>query len=123
MKLLPDAAHGPSITGYGLGWVAVNGEQFQSSLVLSARTGAQVWSCTSFEELQAGHFEELAALEPELVLFGSGTQLRFPHAGFLRGLYSRRIGVETMDTAAACRTFNFLAAEGRHVVAALLLQK
>ena len=60
---------------------------------------------------------------PELVIFGSGARLRFPAPGLLRDLIERRIGVETMDTAAACRTYNVLASEGRSVVAALLLDR
>ena len=63
----------------------------------------------------------LADMKPELVIFGSGTRLRFPPPAFLRGLMDQRIGLETMDTLAACRTYNILAGEGRHVVAALLI--
>jgi len=64
----------------------------------------------------------LARLQPELVVFGSGLRLRFPRPQWLEGLYAQRIGVETMDTQAACRTFNFLVGEGRQVVAALLME-
>jgi uncharacterized protein len=56
-----------------------------------------------------------------LVIFGSGERIRFAQPQWLGALYAKRIGVETMDTQAACRTFNFLAGEGRRVVAALLL--
>jgi uncharacterized protein len=121
MKLQPDAIHGPSITGYGEGWVAVNGEKFTSSIIVSAMGTRIDWNCSRFEELQASHFEQLASLNPELVLFGSGARIQFPQPQWLQALYARRIGVETMDTQAACRTYNFLAGEGRKVVAALLL--
>jgi uncharacterized protein len=60
-------------------------------------------------------------MDPELVIFGSGERIRFPKPQWLQTLYARRVGVETMDTHAACRTYNFLAGEGRRVVAALLL--
>ena len=63
-----------------------------------------------------------AALSPELVIFGSGSRLRFPKPALLQPLMTRRIGFETMDTAAACRTYNVLLAEGRAVVAALLFE-
>ena len=66
------------------------------------------------------HFARLAELRPELVLFGSGARLRFPAPALLKPLIDARIGIETMDTAAACRTYNVLLAEGRSVVAALL---
>ena len=78
--------------------------------------------CDAFEQLRAEHFEQLVALAPELVIFGSGQRLRFPAPALMRSLIERRIGVETMDTAAACRTYNVLASEGRAVVAALLLE-
>ena len=64
----------------------------------------------------------MLALAPELVIFGSGQRLRFVAPALLRPLIERRVGVETMDTAAACRTYNVLASEGRAVVAALLLE-
>jgi uncharacterized protein len=121
MKLQPDAVNGPSINGYGSGWVAVNGEKFTSSLIISAMGPRLDWSCSQFEDLQATHFDQLLELNPELVLFGSGQHLRFAKPQWLAALYARRIGVETMDTQAACRTYNFLAGEGRKVVAALLL--
>ena len=72
--------------------------------------------------LRAEHFEQLVQLGPELVIFGSGRRLRFAAAPLLRSLIDRRIGVETMDTAAACRTYNVLASEGRAVLAALLIE-
>jgi len=76
----------------------------------------------SFEALDEASFETLATLSPELVIFGSGSRLRFPKPGLLKPLMARRIGFETMDTAAACRTYNVLLAEGRAVVAALLFE-
>jgi uncharacterized protein len=61
-------------------------------------------------------------LPAELVIFGSGPRLRFVAPALSRALIERQIGLETMDTHAACRTYNILAAEGRQVVAALLMQ-
>lgn len=121
MKLQPDAIQGPSITGYGSGWVAVNGEKFSSSIIVSSMGARLAWDCTQFDDLQARHFEALADMDAELILFGSGERIRFPNPQWLQALYARRIGLETMDTQAACRTYNFLAGEGRRVVAALLL--
>jgi uncharacterized protein len=57
-----------------------------------------------------------------MVIFGSGQRIRFPQAALLRPLIEQGIGVETMDTPAACRTYNILAGEGRHVIVALLLE-
>ena len=114
-------AQGLSITGYGPGWVSVNGEQHRTSLLVSSEGLCRPWGGTSFAELNAAHFDELAELAPELVLFGSGGRIQFPSPQWLTALYARRIGVETMDTQAACRTYNFLAGEGRSVLAALLV--
>ena len=111
MKLQPDRTQGPTITGYGSDWVAINGEPVHASTVV----------CDGFEKLGPADFEKLIDLGAELVIFGSGSTLRFPHPQWLQGLYDKRIGVETMDTQAACRTYNFLAGEGRKVVAALLI--
>lgn len=121
MKFIPDALQGPSVTGYGPGWVEVNGEKHHSSIIVSSQGICQPWSCARFEDLAEQHFEELSSFASELVLFGSGAHIRFPRPQWLTPLYSRRIGLETMDTQAACRTYNFLAGEGRKVVAALLI--
>jgi uncharacterized protein len=76
---------------------------------------------TVFADLQAHHFDAIRQLEPELVILGTGRRLRFPAAAMIRVLTDAQVGVEVMDTAAACRTYNILAAEGRRVVAALLM--
>jgi uncharacterized protein len=121
MKLLPDAANGPSITGYGEGWVSVNGEKFTNNIYVNSQSGSTLWACPAFDSLLPEHFDVFATLQPELIIFGSGERIRFVHPSCLQNLYAMRIGVETMDTQAACRTFNFLAAEGRRVIAALLV--
>ena len=94
---------------------------FDVSVVVPWQGDVQPWHCDAFDALTAEHFERIAALGPELVVVGSGARLRFVHPSLLRALIGRRIGVETMDTPAACRTYNVLVAEGRSVVAALLL--
>ena len=122
MKLQPDKFDVPSITGYGPDWISLNGEKITTSVVVGSRGQRFDWACSSFGELTPAHFDQLAALDAELVLFGSGLRLRFPQPAWLASLAARRIGIETMDTAAACRTYNILAGEGRHVVAALLVE-
>lgn len=126
MKLQPDRSDAPTILGYGPDWIGVGhkgqAEKFHRSLVIDSRGALLPWCCDRFENLGAQHFELLAQQAPELVIFGSGTKLRFVAPTLLGALMSRRIGLETMDTVAACRTYNILAGEGRHVVAALLLE-
>ena len=121
MKFLPDPTESSSVTAYGPGWVVVNGMKYTSSVVVSTLGAPHLWDCAQFEDLQGSHFDRLAQMDAELVIFGSGERIRFPKPALLQALYAKRIGVETMDTQAACRTYNFLAGEGRKVVAALLL--
>jgi uncharacterized protein len=121
MKFIPDATQGPTITGYGPGWIEVNREKHHSSLIVSSQGICRPWHCPGYDELSDTYFAELADLAPELILFGSGERIRFPQPRWLASLYQLRIGVETMDTQAACRTYNFLSGEGRKVVAALLI--
>jgi uncharacterized protein len=123
MKLQPDKSDVQTINGYGPGWVAVNGEKITHSVVIGSRGQRIDWGCSRFEELAEAHFARLAGLEAELVIFGSGSRIRFPQASWLRPLIERRIGLETMDSAAACRTYNILASEGRSVVVALLVEQ
>jgi uncharacterized protein len=121
MKLQPDMARGTTITGYGPGWVEVNGQRHVSNLIVNALNDCSPWKPGGFETLGTDDFDIFLPMGPELILFGSGDRIRFPDPRWLQQLYARRIGVETMDTQAACRTFNFLAGEGRRVVAALLV--
>jgi uncharacterized protein len=121
MKLHADKADLYAITAYGDGWVTINGQRHSQSLVLSSTDGVTPWYCGRFDELTPAHFDALLARAPELVVFGSGSRLRFARPALLQSLMAQRIGVETMDTAAACRTYNILAGEGRRVTAALLI--
>jgi uncharacterized protein len=122
MKIHPDASHSQSITAYGPGWVKVGGERIEGSVVIASSGVRFAWHCATFDDLTSEHFEQLAALDTEIVIFGSGNRLRFPPAQLSRALTERQIGLETMDSQAACRTYSVLVAEGRKVVVALLLQ-
>jgi uncharacterized protein len=126
MKLQPDSFDVQSIAGYGPGWVGVADRQGTTkvthSVVLGSRGEHFHWDCPHFEDLRARHFEQLLACKPELVVFGSGRKLRFAPPALLQSLMAARIGIETMDTLAACRTYNILAGEGRHVLAALVIE-
>jgi uncharacterized protein len=123
MKLQPDKSDVQSISGYGPGWVGVDGEKITSSVILSSRGERIAWASQNFEDLGAVHFARLAEVDAEVVIFGSGSRIRFPQAAWLKPLMAKRIGIETMDTAAACRTYNILAHEGRSVAVALLIEQ
>ena len=123
MKLQPDKSDAQAISGYGPGWVGVNGEKITHSVIITSAGERIAWDSDSFEGLGAEHFAKLAETGAEVVIFGSGSRIRFPKPAWLKPLIARRIGVETMDTAAACRTYNILAQEGRSVAVALLLEQ
>jgi uncharacterized protein len=122
MKYQPDVISVQSIRGYGPGWVQVGADRLTSSVIIGSRGERIDWHCACFEDLTAAHFEQLAQLQTELVIFGSGPRLRFVAPALTRSLIERQIGMETMDTQAACRTYNILAGEGRCVAVALLMQ-
>ena len=123
MKFQPDRVEGVNlVTRQEAGRIWVGTGVHAHSLLVPWRGEVRPWGAANLAELQASHFEQLLALQPELVIFGSGRRLRFVAPALYRALIEARVGVETMDTAAACRTFNVLAGEGRSVVAALLLE-
>jgi uncharacterized protein len=121
VKFQPDTLAGVNmISRHEPGRIWVGNTAHTGSLVVPWVGSVLPWAAPQFEALSEEHFEQIARLQPEVVLFGSGVRLRFPPAAWLRPLIERRIGIETMDTAAACRTYNVLASEQRSVVAALL---
>ncbi len=132
MKLQPDRIEGVNaIQSYHPGRVTINGVDWRAGVLLPWQGQVRAWArqnepvaappSLAVDALTAEHFAEIALAEPELVVFGSGVRLRFVPPAKLQALYERRIGIETMDTAAACRTYNVLVSEGRRVVAALLI--
>ena len=122
MKFQPEtAAGGNVISRHEPGRVWVGGTAFAESVLVPWQGEVLAWDAPSLAALTPAHFERIAALAPEVVVFGSGARLRFVHPSLLRSLIDRRIGVETMDTAAACRTYNVLVSEGRPALAALLV--
>ena len=124
MKLHQDSSGAlNTVTAYGAHYVDVNLVRHETSIVLLPDAPVVAWPVSSFDALTPGHFELLLEQSPELVVFGSGSRLRFPHPRLTAQLSAQRIGVETMDFMAACRTYNILMAEGRRVCAALLIEQ
>jgi len=94
---------------------------FAGALIVTPERLVSDWPPQTFGDLVEAHFEVIASLEPEVVLLGTGSRQRFPRPPLIRSLLARGVGVEIMDTAAACRTYNIIMLEGRRVAAALLL--
>ena len=109
------------ILSYAQGQVAVNEQILTRSLVVMPEQLLSDWPPQGFDALAAEHFALIEVLRPEIVLLGTGASLRFPAPALLVPLYDAGIGVEVMDTGAACRTYDILMAEGRAVAAALLM--
>jgi uncharacterized protein len=123
LKFQPDSASGVNtISRHDPDRIVVGATSFAHSLIVPWEGKVLRWDVARFEQLTAAHLERLVALQPELVLLGSGRRLRLAAAPLLRALIEQRIGFEAMDTAAACRTYNVLASERRRVVAALILE-
>jgi uncharacterized protein len=122
VKFERDSADGRNaFTGYGAGYVEVNGKRHVSSLVVSGDRIVVDWPATSVDALGADHLAAILELRPQIAIIGTGSTFRFPDPARLAPLHQARIGVEVMDTAAACRTYNILQGEGRNVVAALIV--
>jgi uncharacterized protein len=122
MKLhLAKPAGQNQFTGYGAGYVAVNNQRYERSLVVTPVAIHDTWAVSGIDTIGANELAFLLNLKPEILLLGTGAIHRFPGATALREFARAQIGVETMDTPAACRTFNILMAEGRNVVAAVII--
>jgi uncharacterized protein len=122
LKIERDEATGRNtFTGYGAGYVEVNRARHTQSLVVGGDRIVADWPARTIEGLSADHMAAIVELAPEIVLIGTGAALRFPEPQLLAPLYKAGIGVEVMDTPAACRTYNILLGEGRNVVAALIV--
>jgi uncharacterized protein len=108
-------------TGYGPGYVAVNGMRHEQCVLVTPQE-VVAWAVTGFDALTRADFGFIADLKPEIVIFGTGATQRFPRPELARALAAEGKGVEVMDTRAACRTYNILASESRKVVAAILVE-
>jgi uncharacterized protein len=110
-----------AFTGYGEGYVMVNGKRIERSVVVLPERLLPDWPPATFDTLAPEHFAMLADIGSEIVLLGTGAKLRFPRAELIAPLVRAGVGVEVMDLQAACRTYNILMAEQRKVAAALLI--
>ena len=122
MKLhLANPRNGYTLTGYGTGFLAVNGIRYEHPLVVLPDAPPERWPVDAMDALTADAAALLLAGSPEIVIIGTGPAQIFPDPARLRPLIEARIGVEIMSTSAACRTYNVLMGEGRRVVAAICL--
>jgi uncharacterized protein len=121
VQLDPDQGKGNVIRSFSGGEVHVADGTFREPLIVTADRIITDWSPPAFEALTPADFERVLALEPEVILLGTGAGQRFLPAAVTHAILTRGVGLEVMSTAAACRTFNVLASEYRRVVAALYI--
>jgi uncharacterized protein len=101
--------------------VVVNGVAHEASLWMSATTLQSNWPIKNISQLDLNLLEPIFALQPEVILLGSGADFCFPSIELMKAVKAKSIALDVMDTKACCRTFNVLTSEGRHVVAAVIL--
>jgi len=111
------------VTGTGPGWVRVGTTEYRDNIVLLPDSVIAGWAPQGLDALTEADFASLLAHAPEMVLLGTGERQRFLHPRLTQALAAARIGVEVMDTRAACRTFNILVAEDRRVAAAIIVRQ
>ncbi|MGA7801589.1 MAG: Mth938-like domain-containing protein [Gammaproteobacteria bacterium] len=122
MRFAQDTVSGANIVrAYTEGELTINQEVVRSSVVVMPERLIRDWAPESVDDLEEDHVAELAALGVEIVLIGTGRHQRFPPLRLIAPLTAQGIGVEVMDTAAACRTYNILLSEDRSVAAALFM--
>jgi uncharacterized protein len=123
MKLHSDSTQQyQTVTGYDAGGVEINAQRFEFSLLVMPEMAPRPWNVARFEDLEAAHFEQIAQDAPDVVILGTGERQRFVHPRLVASLSARHIGVESMDSQAACRTYNVLMGEGRKATLALILE-
>ncbi|MBJ7310946.1 Mth938-like domain-containing protein [Rugamonas sp. CCM 8940] len=124
MKLHPSVTRQyQTVTGYDQSGVEINARHYDHSLVVMPESAPRAWGAPTFEALTEQHFADILADAPDVVILGTGARQRFIHPKLTAALTMRRIGVECMDSQAACRTYNILMGEGRKVTLALIIDR
>lgn len=122
MQLTLDRPAGINIiSAVSPGEIRIGERIIRSSVIIGVRDINSEWPVAAMPDLDADAMETVLALEPEIIVLGTGRAMVFPSPDIYAQALSRGVGLEVMDTAAACRTFNILATEGRSVVAALVV--
>jgi uncharacterized protein len=111
-----------TVTGYDASGVEINAKRYDFSLLVMPEVAPRAWPVARFEDLTEEHFAVIEQDKPDVVILGTGERQRFVHPKLIKALSARRVGVESMDSHAACRTYNILMGEGRKVTLALIIE-
>ncbi|MFQ5982561.1 MAG: Mth938-like domain-containing protein [Woeseiaceae bacterium] len=123
MKFTRDQISRVTIRRVESGAIKVGDELVHSDVALTGEEIIRDWQASRIGELSEEDLQPLFASDPELILLGTGRQPIFPPRELVFALARRGVGLEAMDTAAACRTFNILVSEGRRVAAVLIIKE
>lgn len=132
VKFSRDTANGNRIVRYEVGCIHLSTASIpsdpaaaprivQRSVIVTVNQIVTDWTPQHWQAITTADMDRVLATRPDVILLGTGKRLRFPPPPVLAHCQQQRVGMEVMDTAAACRTYNILAAEGRNVAAALLM--
>jgi uncharacterized protein len=113
--------HYQTVTSYDARGVEINAQRYEYSLMVMPEVAPRPWPVARFEDLTAEHFALLDQDQPDVIILGTGEKQRFVQPKLTAALAARRVGVESMDSHAACRTYNILMSEGRKVTLALII--
>ncbi len=115
-----DDSNGYLIEAYGPDGIHVRGRLFTTGIIVTPERLIENWGPADPADLDARHLQSLIDLEPQIIVLGTGRVQVFPEGSVYFRVLELGIGLEIMDTGAACRTYNILMAEGRRAAAALL---
>lgn len=124
MKLHADSRNAAlnTVTGYSQTGIEINAIEYTHSVLMLPEGPVTAWNVANAQALDSIHIDTMAQFLPELIVLGTGLKQHFLHPALQTRLVSQRIGIEVMNTAAACRTYNILMAEGRKVLGALIVE-
>jgi|SRR5690625_2001017 len=121
MQINQEFGSGHRIRSYQPGQIKIDEQTYEHSVIVTQDELIMNWPPQLLVELETQHLQTIFNLQPEVILLGSGASQRFPERPILQAIMEAGVGVEVMETGAACRTYNILMAEGRRVAAALFL--
>ena len=118
---LENPSSGYRVRSFAENTIVIGGQVYTESLIVTPEQVFPDWPPRQPNQITIDDLEMILAIEPELILVGTGNALRFPDAGILKGVIRAGIGIDFMDSRAVCRTYNILAAEGRHIAAGIII--
>jgi uncharacterized protein len=122
MKFSEDPGAGSYlIDAYDAGCIVIGGRQYRGGLIVSSQRIIEGWGPAEPAGLTAQHLAALLDLDPQVIVLGTGALQVFPPPALFAAAHGRGVGVEVMNTGAACRTYNILVGEGRRVAAGLMI--